>query len=162
LKRIVSLVCAAASLAAWSARAGAAIEHDWKVYANVRFGYQICYPADLLTPEPEADDGDGRVFTAPSGASLRVWGVNNAASQTLDVYTSKLAEPDAKITYRTVKTGLSVISGHKGNDIFYAETLPTKDVDDAFRSFELTYSDSEASLFTDIAEKLSACFTAPP
>ena len=35
-------------------------EHEWNVYNNVRFGYSVCYPGNLLTAQPEADNGDGR------------------------------------------------------------------------------------------------------
>ncbi len=159
MKQVFAIVCALAAVAGVPARAGTPANHDWKIYTNVRFGYQVCYPADLFTPQPEADNGDGRLFDAASGASLRVWGVNNAAEQSLSVYTDDLAGSGAKITYRVVGPTFSVISGTKEGAIFYAKTLPTGD---AFRTFELTYAESQAALFDGIADKLSSCFTAPP
>jgi hypothetical protein len=162
VKPVFAAVCAMIAVAGLPARAGTPAEHNWQIYTNVRFGYHICYPADLLIPQPEADNGDGRVFTAASGASLRVWGVNNAAEQSLAVYTNDLVDSGAKVTYRTVEPPLSVISGRKDGEIFYAKTLSTKDASDAFRTFVLTYAESQASLFDGIADKLSSCFTAPP
>jgi hypothetical protein len=44
-------------------------------YVNVRYGYAVSYPADLLVAEPEADAGDGRMFHARQGtAKMSVWG----------------------------------------------------------------------------------------
>ena len=37
-------------------------------YANARFGYSITYPDDLLIPEREVDNSDGRAFHARHGA----------------------------------------------------------------------------------------------
>jgi len=52
-------------------------------YANARYGYTIAYPDALLTPGAEADDGDGRVFTAKTGtAQVAVWGRFNANDDT--------------------------------------------------------------------------------
>lgn len=45
-------------LAGWLVTAST---RKWKVYTNARFGYSICYPADLLTGHLEADNGDGRL-----------------------------------------------------------------------------------------------------
>jgi hypothetical protein len=43
-------------------------------YVNVRYGYAVDYPADLLIAEPEADAGDGRMFHAHQGtAKMSVW-----------------------------------------------------------------------------------------
>ena len=51
----------------------------YQTYSNARFAYSIDYPTDLLTPQDESQNGDGRVFTAKHGsAELRVWGQYNA------------------------------------------------------------------------------------
>jgi hypothetical protein len=52
-------------------------------YANARYGYVVDYPDRLLTPEPEAADGDGRVFSAKFGVGqVAVWGRYNATGDT--------------------------------------------------------------------------------
>ena len=44
-------------------------------YANVRYGYTIEYPGDLLVAGREADNSDGLVFSAKSGKTqVAVWG----------------------------------------------------------------------------------------
>ena len=58
-------------------------ENPAATYANVRYGYTIEYPGDLLVPGGEADNGDGLVFSARSGnAKVAVWGRFNAADET--------------------------------------------------------------------------------
>lgn len=52
----------------------AEVPHTWRTYTNGRFGYSACYPADLLRPQPESPNGDGRAFVGEHGAKLLVWG----------------------------------------------------------------------------------------
>ena len=135
--------------------------HEWKTYTNVRFGYHICYPADLLTAGPEADNGDGRVFSARSGAELRVWGNYNALEQDMDAIVRDLADPDATITYRRGTKSWAVVSGHKNGDIFYAKVLMTrnaKDGIDSVHTFRLTYPAGETKTYDAVAERLAKCF----
>ena len=46
----------------------------WQTYTNERFGYQICYPADVFMPQGESDNSDGQRFFAPHGGHLTVFG----------------------------------------------------------------------------------------
>jgi hypothetical protein len=134
-----------------------AAEHRWDTYVNVRYSYQICYPADLMVPQPEADNGDGRVFTTPAGATLRVWGRYNAMGESLATITKRLPEPGSIVTYRHIDTTKSIVSGKIGDDIFYAETMLGKD--DTIRSFILLYAATQAATFNPIADRLSRCFS---
>ncbi len=38
---------------------------NFQTYHNSRFDYAIEYPANLLIPQGEADNGDGQVFVSP-------------------------------------------------------------------------------------------------
>ena len=63
--------------------AATAVATSTSTYANARYAYAIDYPARLLTPEPEAADGDGRVFSAKGGTGqVAVWGRYNATGDT--------------------------------------------------------------------------------
>ena len=46
----------------------------WQTYTNERFGYQICYPADVFVPQGEPDNRDGQHFLPPDGGVLTVFG----------------------------------------------------------------------------------------
>ncbi|MBB5710389.1 hypothetical protein [Sphingomonas xinjiangensis] len=68
----------------------------WRTYVNVRFGYRICFPSNLLRVEPESPNGDGRVFTAADAAKLTAFGRNNAED-------SSLAETAAEARVRSYR-----------------------------------------------------------
>lgn len=138
----------------------AAAEHRWSTYANVRFGYAICYPADRLKPQREADNSDGRRFTADDGAELIVYGANNALRQSADeIRRDVVKRLGGKVTYRSDKRDRFVVSGIDARGrIFYAALKMRAD---QYASFELTYPRSLAGLYDAVATRLSTCFHVP-
>jgi len=141
------------------AQAPAADRHTWKVYTNVRFQYSICYPQDLLVPQGEAENSDGQKFLAKDGATLVVYGSNNALKDSLkDVIedtASRLAGRSGKVTYKVVKPDWFVVSGLNGRSIFYAKTLYAHE---QFKSFELTYDNSASTVYKPVVTRLASCF----
>lgn len=133
--------------------------HDWQTYTNVRFNYKLCYPQDLFVPQGESDNSDGQKFLGKDGASLVVYGQNNALNESLkdasDDTASRLAGPSGKITYKVVKLNWSVISGQNGQKLFYAKTLYSHQ---QFKSFELVYDSSSALVYEPVIRRLNACF----
>ncbi len=137
----------------------AAAAPPWNIYVNARFGYEICYPADLLSPEPEADNGDGRVFTSPTGSTLRVWGTYNVNGDGIAVLTDQTAadlKGDSGIeTYRKVTSSTGIVSGQADGMISYA----VRHIEgDAIYSFILTYPIAQKAVFDPLAGKLHQCF----
>ena len=160
MRRLIRFCALIAPLLSLTIATGPAAARDWSDYANVRFGYRICYPSDLMTAEPEADNGDGRVFSAPSGASLRVWGSYNAAEEDIEAIVNGVAG-DGKITYRSAAKSGVVVSGRKDGEIFYAKVLLQKDKTGAvetIRAFRLTYPAKEAATYDPVAARLAKCF----
>ena len=102
------------------------------LYANARFGYTVQYPADLLVPEREADNADGRQFHAREGsARLAVWGAYNAES----LSPRELAARDmtdcagGTVSYRVAKARLIAFSCiTPGGQVIYQKTLIRADV----------------------------------
>ena len=134
----------------------------WRTYANVRFGYRICYPADLLQPQPEAPNGDGRVFIAADSAKLTVFGRNNAAesslSETAAALASDLAGSKGRIRYRVVRRNWAVSSGDDGGSmLFYSKIILRND---QFIIFELVYPRALATRYKPVVEQLARCFAA--
>jgi hypothetical protein len=136
--------------------------HIWKSYTNVRFQYYICYPADLMVPQGEPDNSDGQRFLAHDGASLIVYGSNNALDEslknTLADTGSRLAGPSGKVTYKMLKANWFVVSGQNGQTVFYSKVLYNSH-DDQFKSFELTYDRSVSALYEPLIPRLAKCFT---
>lgn len=133
---------------------------DWPVYGNARFGFSTCYPAALLEPLPESDNGDGRVFVGPAKSALRVYGRNNALDRTLAgeyaAEQGRIAKAGATINYKASGKGWFVVSGSYDKLIFYAKTYLVHG--DQFNTFELTYPASEAKSWSAIVTRVNRCF----
>ncbi|MDB5279259.1 MAG: hypothetical protein JWR61_4214 [Ferruginibacter sp.] len=107
---------------------------DFETYCNARFGYCIDYPTFLI-PNPESENGDGRVFVNKEGTKvLTVYGrlnqdvdgnpVSLKRQYTLDI--ENLALSKAKITYQKLGKNFYVLSGEKNNRIFYQKMIAKK------------------------------------
>ena len=93
----------------------------WTAYANGRYGYTVYYPAGW-TAGDEAENGDGRVLTTDGGVSLTVYGTNSTASLA-QVHKAALASAEAAgvvVSYQTSTANRSVVSGIKGNTVYYS------------------------------------------
>src|ERR1700748_3583670 len=52
-----------------------AAPYSYDTYCNVRFGYCLDYPTDILSPQTESENGDGRVFMLKNNTEfMRVYG----------------------------------------------------------------------------------------
>lgn len=120
MMRISSFVLALALVA------GSASAAEWEVYRNARFGTTVDVPADVFRPLPAPDNGDGQRFESADGrASLTVFAGNNVERRTLRQLI-QAAESDAtgeRITYRKAGRSWFVISGFRGDDVFYRKLL---------------------------------------
>lgn len=102
----------------------------WKKYCNGRFPYCLEYP-DFLTAQPEAANGDGRFFTDAQGNEVMwVYGTINMDSETGEpVSLAKQFMRDNtshdldRITYSKTGDRYYVLSGYKGDQIYYQKTL---------------------------------------
>lgn len=115
-------MCISVGLALSSALSGPVLAD---VYANVRFGYQITYPAEFRRGR-ESDNGDGIVLhpLAKSQADFRVYGSYNALNQSPSDLAAETAhdctrEPTLLIT----NSRLVAVSCISGTDVIYRRTL---------------------------------------
>jgi len=139
-----------------------ALASGWKTYTNARFGYSISYPADVLMPQGESDNGDGQKFLSRDGRTqVLVYG-SNALSRTLrDAYNDALDtstdSPSVRkiVTYKLFKQDWFVVSGHQGDRIFYQKTFLRGGV---FKTFSIEYDESQKTVFDAIAAKMARSF----
>ena len=120
----VAALCAVGATAAPGA-------NSYSTYHNARFGYSVLYPSNLVSPRPEAPNGDGRVFKSSDGrATLSVWGENNVFDRSLKTQMNEArldwAKDKAKVTYSKMGNGFYVLSGLTGGQIFYEKTVPIR------------------------------------
>ena len=104
-----------------------AVAAEIDTYSNARYGYSVSYPRDLLSPLPEAENGDGRIFKAKMGtAEFRVFAEANALDESAELI-AKRAEggcQDHKASYRVVKPTLVAVSCTMTNGhVYYQKTL---------------------------------------
>ena len=74
MKRPVYVVCLWAmvmSLAFSEGGFASPQQDNYKTYVNARFKYSISYPADVLIPQGEAENGDGQIFREKYGSVAR-------------------------------------------------------------------------------------------
>lgn len=156
MRSLVPLGLAAVLLAQASLAAPA---HRWRTYVNARFGYSLCYPADLLRPQRESDNGDGRVFLGSDGTELRVWGqynvLENSLAEIIREDETRLAADGSRITYRAMRASWYVLSGRSRDKVFYLRRHLSGD---RSAGFELQYRANAAGLWNPVAMRLSRCF----
>ncbi|KMS56620.1 hypothetical protein V474_14010 [Novosphingobium barchaimii LL02] len=157
MKMLPAALFALASLA-WAPMALAAPEHRWQTYGNGRFEYTICYPADLMTPAPEADNGDGRTFSAADGAKMLVWGTFNTEEltppQVMAHETARITREGGRVTYKTYKPGWYALSGTQDGKVFYQRGLSNSV---RFVTFRLIYDKASAAKWNPVAARISSC-----
>jgi hypothetical protein len=130
---------------------------NYKTYANARFKYSITYPADLLVPQGEAENGDGQVFRAKDGsAEMRVYGGYNSSSETLR---GRFAELTRKwgngVTYKVIRQDWFVVSAMVNGKIHYQKTMLRGDT---FKTFEIEYDAVRGSTYNPVTASLAKSF----
>ncbi|KAA0121615.1 hypothetical protein CIW48_22730 [Methylobacterium sp. P1-11] len=114
-------------------------------YVNVRFGFSVDVPAELVA-ERAPDNGDGQAFhSAEGGLQLTVWGSNNALGQTLEAF---VADDHARCqrqpaAYLRRKAHWIVLSCATGEDTLYQKTIRSGGSGAFFVSVRLRYPASE-------------------
>ena len=162
---VVRAACAAAALVlisgtAASAQPAADVESEVPKghYVNVRYGYSISFPPELLVAEPEADAGDGRAFHARKGlAQMRVWAEWKVAD--LDQRPAKIAaeaeqECGGSAAYKVVKPALVAVSCvTKKGEILYEKTLFKGD---QVVTMHMTYPATERRTWDPVLQRIAA------
>ncbi len=96
-------------------------------YVNARFSTVCTFPDQIFTRQmPEPENGDGLEWRSADGASVACYGSYNALDETPDslVENEKTSpEPGEKVTYSKTGKNWAVLSGTKGDSIFYERSL---------------------------------------
>ena len=132
----------------------------YRTYHNARFDYSISYPAGVLIPQGEAENGDGQKFQSKDGrVEMLVYGSNNALDQTLrQMYQqehSVTEHPNRRVTYQVLRADWFVVSGVDGDRVFYQKTFLRHGV---FKTFRIEYDQSQKAAFDSITGTISRSF----
>jgi hypothetical protein len=135
--------------------AGAAAE-KWTHYANPRFGTFAEYPSGRFEALPPPENGDGQSFKARDGAALAIFGSNNIDDFTPASYETFLRSGDggnyAHVTYRASGDDWLVLSGLRGNDVFYEKYLFRGDIT---HGLVVTYPQTLKAEYNPIAARIA-------
>ena len=130
-------------------------------YENGRFGYGVDVP-EGFAPQPEAENGDGRVFISrsPQG-EIAVWAQYNALEQTL-AEAADFAAGERVIAYRRLngKQNWFVLSwlDDEGKVVYLRQQLSG----DTIYALRFTYPQSEQKAFDTIIANTVTSFKIPP
>ena len=141
-------------------------------YFNLRFEYSIYYPANILKPQPESYNGDGRVFTDMQNRNvLVVYGCRSVDIDTdlplpfEQVYKDELkggrfqTHPNRKVSYSKFTKKYFIITGIDGENIFYQKTiLLSGKHNDCIAQAILTYPIVEKSMYDELVKQLFSSF----
>ena len=134
--------------------AGTAQRVAYKTYTNARYAYSISYPSSLLTPQGEADNGDGQAFRSSDGAAeMRVYGSQNLGGGLAGAYREAQAGKD--VTYKTLKGNWFVVSGRDGGKIFYQKTMFKGGV---LKTFTIEYDESQKATYDAVTTRVARSF----
>ena len=103
----------------------ASAEQGYRHYRNARFGVSADVPADWKA-DPEPANGDGLVLSSPDGAAtMTVSGMLNADSTPPGevIRDAQRVRQGESVTYRKVVGRQMVISGLRGDVIFYRKVI---------------------------------------
>ncbi|HYW73373.1 MAG TPA: hypothetical protein VE961_20290 [Pyrinomonadaceae bacterium] len=129
----------------------------YKTYANARFSYSIAYPADLLAPQGEAENGDGQVFSAKDGsAEMRVYGRYNVNNEKLSgAYADLVREWGKGVNYKVMKGNWFAVSAVTNGKIKYQKTMLRGDV---FKTFQIEYDATQRATYDAVTARVSQSF----
>ncbi|NIZ61248.1 hypothetical protein DL239_09700 [Sedimentitalea sp. CY04] len=135
-------------------------DQNWQVYKNSMAGWQIEFPAGLLTPMPEADSKISRGFRSADGAAMLVVSRSLNMFDDLDSFRAdQLAQKrNARVTYKPKGDGWFVLSGYRGNKIYYEKYVFSKD-QLLIQEFVIEYDQDQKSVYNAVSARMSKSFS---
>jgi len=159
MKNLICFACLFVGVAvAASQTVFATPQNDYQTYSNARFKYSISYPADLLAPQGESENGDGQVFREKSNSSveMRVYGGHNALNESLrSRYDVVVRQWNKGVTYKVIRRDWFVVSAMVNGKIHYQKTILRGDI---FKTFEIEYDAVRGSTYNDVTDRIAKSF----
>lgn len=136
---------------------------DWTYYTNKRHGYMIGWPTAAFAEEPSSENEDGRLMVSRDGqAQLLMGAFPNEENYTLEQYRTYLLEGnyrDARIDYAPVRQRWFVLSGTRGDTVFYERVTFTCG-GRLINSWALLYPQAEQKRFDRLVERIARTYSA--
>ena len=143
---------------AWISQAAGA--DNWRTYHNDRYGTTIEYPDIFKAAPPPAND-DGREFKSADGADFAVYASYNALDFDLAKFQKFIAtnlDAGSVVTYRSHGDNWFVISGTRGDDVFYERHMLSHGRQ-MTESFHISYPARLKQTYDPIVTRMSKSFS---
>lgn len=128
----------------------AAQAESWRSYHNTRFGTTADVPRGWTLVEPPPVNSDGRIFTSPDErAEIIVSGSFNVLALNEEIAILLAPTEGETITYKKQGPGWIVVSGTKGDRIFYRKHMLSCH-GTIWNSVRLEYAASEKERFAPL------------
>ena len=129
---------------------------QWTLYGDEQFGCVLDYPAGLFRPEAPTSDEPQRFSSPDDDVYFRIQGVENANGWSPQAIREKYLSADmpGDVTYDRTKSDFVVLSGYRGESIFYTKVAVSKDRQSAC-IFEITYPREQKKAFDKIVTRMS-------
>ena len=124
-------------------------------YVNARYGFQVSYPAFLISA-PNPASGDGIRMYDKKGFVLVASGINNESEITFQSELQTQWESIGTITYGVKGSNWFAISGIKENKIIYIKSYIDKG---AINHLYIEYPKDQRDRYGNIVEAISKSFT---
>lgn len=130
-----------------------AISYD--TYINPRFGFSILYPT-ILSPQPEPENGDGRVFSNGKDEEMSVYASHNVFDSSIEeLYKTCLDGFEGVVSTSIQKDNWFEVSGSNAGHNLYKKTILHDDVE---YTVYVTYPKDKEQTYKEIIEKITESF----
>lgn len=145
----------------WAASTAAA-PGNWRLYTDTAYGVTALYPAQVFQPVQPRDDIPGKAFRSADGqARMAIGAWDNAENETPGTYRDRLLSDDMHpdITYKPRGRGWFVISGYRGDKIYYEKVIYSC-ARRVVNVFAIIYPKSQRAAYDPIVERMEDNFRA--
>lgn len=155
--KFVAFIIGLMFIAPFSASAKTAPAHLWTTYGNSRFEYFIDFPSDILTAQPEAENGDGRLFFDKSRTTkMTVFASYNAMEKNFaDFAKEERLKCKNKPSYELKQADMFVISCKIGSKILYQKSFYQNET---FYNFYIEYPENQKAKWNTLITRISKSF----
>lgn len=128
----------------------------WTFYEDDDFGCVLDYPAGLFSPDASSPDEPKRFSSKNADVYFRIQGVENADGWTPQAIRERYLSADipGDVTYDRTRSDFVVLSGYRGENIFYTKVAVSADRSSAC-VFEITYPREQKRAFDRIVTRMS-------
>jgi serine/threonine-protein kinase len=146
-----------------STLATAAAPSSWVTYRNDKFGFAITVPMDVFVAGTPRNSTDGNLWISRDGqARLLAVAARNETGESLESYRSfvmKESYAKASFDYAPVRDNWFVLSGTKGNQLFYERITFACDGRYIY-GWQMFYPASEKRMYERIIEAIHKSYQA--